>query len=58
MQAGKTRKKINQYVIHLTEPLGDGAYGKVYQCHEEPSQAIFAVKTIDKSQCIVSFILS
>ena len=34
MSQGQTRKKINQYSIHLDQPLGDGAYGKVFVRHE------------------------
>lgn len=51
MRANKTRKKINNYVIHFDQPLGAGASGKVFLCLEEATQIWAAVKVIDKSQC-------
>jgi serine/threonine protein kinase len=50
MSKSKTRKKINNYIIHLDEPLGSGAYATVYKAHDEQSNAFFAAKIIDRAK--------
>jgi len=34
MSKSKSKKKINNYVIHLDETLGAGAYATVYKAHD------------------------
>ena len=46
MSKSKARKKINQYVIHLDEPLGSGAYASVFLAHDEQSHSQFAAKIV------------
>ena len=46
MSKSKSRKKINNYIIHLDEPLGSGAYAHVYKAHDDHSNTLFAVKVI------------
>ena len=48
MSKSKTRKKINNYIVHLDEPLGSGAFATVYKAHDEHSNTLFAVKIIDR----------
>ena len=55
MQPTNSRKKVNGYIIYLNEPLGRGTYGIVYPCIEEASQCSYAVKVMEKSQCIARF---
>ncbi len=52
MSKSKTRKKINNYVIRLDEPLGAGAYATVYKAYDESSHTLFAVKVIDRAKSI------
>ncbi len=44
-----SRKKINNYMICLDKPIGEGSYGKVYLCYciNNPEQAL-ASKIINK----------
>jgi hypothetical protein len=46
MKGNKSRKKINNYIIHFDQPLGAGASGKVFLCVEESKQHWMAVKII------------
>lgn len=43
-----TKKKIDNYVIYLDRPLGEGSYGKVYEGEQEGTGARVAVKMLDK----------
>jgi serine/threonine protein kinase len=53
MSKSKTRKKINNYIIHLDEPLGSGAFATVYKAHDEQSNTLFAAKVIDRLKSIL-----
>ena len=46
MSKSKSKKKINNYVIFLEEPLGAGAYATVYKARDEHSNTPYAVKVI------------
>ena len=52
MSKSKSRKKINNYIIHLDEPLGSGAYATVFKAHDDHSNTLFAVKVIDRAKSI------
>lgn len=43
-----TKKKIDNYVIHLDKSLGEGSYGKVYEGEQEGTGVRVAVKMLDK----------
>lgn len=49
------RKKINNYMICLDKPIGEGAYGKVYlsYCINNPEVPL-ASKIINKKNCKAS----
>jgi hypothetical protein len=47
MSKSKSRKKINDYIIHLDAPLGEGSYAKVYLAYRQ--HAPFAVKIVDRA---------
>lgn len=49
MSKSKSRKKINSYVIRLDEPLGEGAYAKVFRAHEDHTNSFYAVKVIERA---------
>jgi serine/threonine protein kinase len=46
MSKPKNRKEINNYIIHLDHPLGEGSYAKVYLAHDETTQTNYAVKIV------------
>ena len=50
MSKPKSRKKINNYILHLDEPLGAGAYATVYKAHDDHSGTLFAAKVIDRAK--------
>ena len=50
MSKSKSKKKINNYVIFLEEPLGSGAYATVYKARDEQSNTPYAVKVIQRAK--------
>jgi len=52
MNKPKSRKKINNYIIHLDEPLGEGAYAKVFVAHDDKTQTNYAVKIVERAKSI------
>lgn len=43
-----TKKKIDNFTIHLDNMLGEGSYGKVYEGEQETTGLKVAVKMLDK----------
>lgn len=43
-----SKKKIDNYVIFLDKPLGEGSYGKVYEGEQDQTALKIAVKMLDK----------
>jgi len=45
-------KKVDKYIIHLDEPLGEGSYASVFIGHHSETSEEFAIKIIEKIRCI------